>query len=65
MSKTIKIELTPTQAKVIWNLVDGQADAGACADGNTAKEARALQQITMKLIPHLELFKGVSLEDRR
>lgn len=49
MSK-IKIELTAIQAKVLFNTVDGAADAGSCADGCTKQELRALGAITTKLL---------------
>lgn len=62
MSERIKIELTAIQAKVLFNVVDGAADAGACEDGNTRQEARALQQITEKLLARLDAWKAVQLD---
>lgn len=56
MAKNVKIHLTPKQAKILWGVVDGAADAGACADGLSADESRALQrvcdQILSQITPH-------------
>lgn len=48
----VMLKLTPRQARVLWAVIDGAADAGACSDGsgNTPAETRALAQISHKLL---------------
>lgn len=58
---TVKIELTDVQAKILFNTVDGASDAGACEDGCTKQESRALQAIMTKLLAQHEKWKGVKL----
>jgi hypothetical protein len=58
----ITIKLTPIQAKVLWNTVDGASDAGACEGGCTPQEARALNAISDKLIKHHDKWKSVRLD---
>lgn len=62
MSATIIIRLTPIQAKILFNTVDGAADAGACSDGNTPQEARALQAISAKLLNCIDQWGKQSLD---
>ena len=63
MSKNITISLTPAQAKVIYNVIDGALDAGACEGGNTAQEQRALAAVSMKLLDKRDLWRGVKLQE--
>jgi len=49
----VVLKLTPRQAKLLWDIVDGAADAGACDDGLTAQEQRTLSQISDKLLPFM------------
>lgn len=58
--KTIDIKLTPRQALVLFNILDGAADAGACDDGLYPDEARALQQVQDKLLTQHALWKDAS-----
>lgn len=64
MAKTIRIELTAIQAKVLFNTIDGAADAGSCEGGCTKQELAAMQQISMKLLDkradwsHVKLVAG-------
>lgn len=53
----VNLRLTPLQARILWNIIDGAADAGACADGLTAEESEACHQITMKLLKHHDKWK--------
>jgi len=58
----MKIEITPIQAKVLFNTVDGASDAGSCKDGCTKQELRALQQIMEKLLAHHAEWKNIRLD---
>lgn len=58
--KTINIKLTPRQALVMFNILDGAADAGACDDGLYQDEARAIQQVLDKLLTQYMLWKDAS-----
>jgi hypothetical protein len=58
MMATIKLELTSRQALILWKIIDGAADAGACDDGLYVAEAHALDQITDKLLSQHSLWKG-------
>lgn len=58
----ISITLTPVQARILYNTIDGASDAGACEDGNTPQEAEALEEISGKLLRHYSKWKGVHLE---
>ncbi|MVB00110.1 hypothetical protein GN330_22955 [Nitratireductor sp. CAU 1489] len=46
----VTLKLTPYQARVLWGVADGAADAGACSDGLEPKEAEALDAIVDKLL---------------
>jgi hypothetical protein len=48
--KPITIRLTACQRKVLWGVVDGAADAGACEAGLIADERSALNIISEKLL---------------
>lgn len=48
--KPITLRLTPYQRKVLSEIVDGAADAGACEGGLSAPERKALLSIHMRLI---------------
>lgn len=50
MSRRIKVELTAIQAKVVFNTLDGAADAGSCPDGCTKQELRAMNEVMTKLL---------------
>jgi len=58
-NKSITIKLTPYQARVLWGVVDGAIDAGACADGLTRRESNALNSVTDKLLKQHAKWKGV------
>lgn len=58
----IKLTLTPTQAKILFNVVDGASDAGACEGGCTPQEQRALGQIMTKLLDRHDAWKDVRLD---
>lgn len=57
MSAGIKLTLTPTEAALVWNLADGQSDAGACEGGNTPLETKTLHSLMAKLLPHHDKFR--------
>ncbi len=48
--KPITIRLTAYQRKVLWGVVDGAADAGACEGGLSPGERSALNIISEKLL---------------
>lgn len=54
----ITLKLTPLQARILWGVVDGAADAGACDGGLEPHEATALNQITDKLLRHHSKWKS-------
>ncbi len=58
----MKIDLTPIQAKVLFNTIDGASDAGSCDDGCTKQELRAMAQIMDKLLRQHDAWKSVKLE---
>jgi uncharacterized protein with LGFP repeats len=62
MNDKITITLTPVQAKVLWAVVYGAGDAGACKGGNTPQEAQALTEIDAKLVKHHAKWRHVALE---
>lgn len=62
MTAPIKIELTAIQAKILFNIIDGAADAGACDDGLTKQEQRALEQISHKLLSRHGDWKHIKLQ---
>lgn len=49
-TELITLKLTPKQAKILWQTIDGAADAGACEGGLTKDEAEALGTIIKKLM---------------
>jgi hypothetical protein len=55
---TIKLTLTAIQARILWETVDGAADAGACDGGLTKQEQNALQQITTKLLAQRDKWRA-------
>lgn len=60
--KPVRLDLTPIQARIVFNVLDSQADAGACEGGNTPQEARALSEVMDKLLKHHAQWKGVKLD---
>lgn len=58
----ITIKLTPIQAKILFNTIDGAADAGACVGGNTPTETEAYETIMRKLLVYHNKWKNVQLE---
>lgn len=56
--KTITLQLTPYQARILWGVVDGAADAGACKGGLEPSEAKALDLISDKLLAQHAVWKG-------
>jgi|GEM_PF-4308286 len=57
----ITLKLTPLQARILWGVVDGAADAGACDGGLEPFEADALNQITDKLLRSHDKWKKCPL----
>lgn len=57
----ITLKLTPIQAKVVFNTLDGQGDAGACEGGNTKTEARAIEDVMTKLLKHHDDWRGADI----
>lgn len=58
MSDKITLTLTPYQARVLWGVIDGAMDAGACEGGLEPKESDALNAIDDKLLKHHSKWKG-------
>lgn len=58
MAAIITIKLTPLQALVLWQIIDGAADAGACEDGLRPYEAKALEAVTDKLLSQHDKWKA-------
>lgn len=58
----ITLKLTAIQAKVLFNTVDGAADAGSCKDGCTKQELRAMDQITVKLLKVKDEWINIMLD---
>ncbi len=56
MAKDVNIRLTPYQAKVIWAVVDGAADAGVGT--NSDRETRALNAVASKLLDQHDKWKA-------
>ena len=54
-AKKFSISLTSREAHLVWGFVDGCLDAGACTDGNTEEEQRALLKIANALLTHAAL----------
>lgn len=46
----VTIRLTAREARILWSIVDGALDAGACADGLTDEENKVLRPIHDKLL---------------
>jgi hypothetical protein len=59
----VSLSLTPIQAKVLFNTVDGASDAGACEGGLTKQEQSALASVMDKLISQHDRWKAVRLDD--
>ena len=57
--KPITLRLTPYQRKVLSEIVDGSADAGACKDGLSKAESNALLSIHMRLIGATDAQKKI------
>lgn len=53
---TVTIKLTPYQARVLWNVIDGAADAGACEGGLDEGEANALEEVSEKSLSKHRLW---------
>lgn len=51
--KTVTLKLTERQALLLWNIIDGAADAGACEGGLTPDEQSLLSDISEKLLPFM------------
>jgi hypothetical protein len=49
----VTLKLTTRQAKFLWGILDGAADAGACEGGLTPMEQRTISQISDKLLPFM------------
>lgn len=62
MSNNLTISLTPAEAKIVFNTLDGQADAGACEGGNTEQESEALNSVMHKLLAKHSKWRNVILE---
>lgn len=56
--RTILVKLTPYQAKVLWGIVDGAVDAGACKDGLSERESEALNDCTTQLLRQQTKWKN-------
>lgn len=54
----ITLKLTPRQARILWAILDGQADAGACEGGNRPEEARAIASMTGKLNAQIDKWSA-------
>lgn len=61
MAETI-LKLSPTEAKILFNTVDGAADAGACRDGNTQQEQDVMESIMQKLQRHSAKWRDTILD---
>ena len=60
--KPVRLDLTPIQARIVFNVLDGQVDAGACEGGNTPQERRALGEVMDKLLKNHAQWKHVRLD---
>lgn len=56
--KELTLKLTPRQAHILWTIVDGATDAGACAEGLTDEENFILSPIRTKLLTFSYLEEG-------
>jgi len=59
---TVTLKLTPAQAKVVYNVIDGQLDAGACEGGNTEEESEALSRVADMLLKQRDKWKSIKLQ---
>ena len=50
----VNLKLTPRQAKLLWDTLDGALDAGSCKDGLSSVEKQGMRQILEKLIPFMQ-----------
>lgn len=57
MASKITITLSPYQARVLWGVIDGAMDAGACEGGLEPEESEALNAIDDKLLKHHPKWK--------
>jgi hypothetical protein len=53
----IVIKLTPKQARTLWAVLDGAADAGACSGGLSKDESLAVAAIIGKLLTKRAMWK--------
>ena len=58
-AKTTSLKLTPYQARVLWGIIDGAADAGACSGGLEPREHEALESINNQLLKQHDKWKSV------
>lgn len=56
----IKISISPESAFVLWGVIDGALDAGACEGGLEPYEREALLSVTEKLLKKHDLWKSAS-----
>jgi hypothetical protein len=49
---TITLKLALHEAEILWKIVDGAIDAGACEDGLTPEESEVLNDISFALLKH-------------
>lgn len=50
MRERFSISLSKREAKIVWGLLDGALDAGACPGGLTQEEARATSRVADALL---------------
>jgi hypothetical protein len=50
MRERFSISLSKREAKLVWGLLDGAMDAGACADGLTEEEKSATERVANALL---------------
>ena len=50
MRKRFAVSLTKREARIVWGLLDGAMDAGACAGGLTEEEQGAAQRVADALL---------------
>lgn len=51
----VTLRLTPKQARILWQIVDGAQDAGACAGGLTQEEQDALEVVVTQILRKIDL----------
>lgn len=54
----ITIKLTLDQARILWGVVDGALDAGACEGGLEEHEAEALRHVDSQLLRHFDKWRA-------